>query len=124
MPFDIPNFRAENGPAEAHVRIGWLRSVANVYHAFGVQSFIDELAHAAGKDPIEYWLASLGERTQAGFQGQEAKFENYGKPLSEYPVDTARLRRVVELVPSVRAGPNQQNGQADALGASRLIAVF
>src|SRR3984957_16612067 len=31
LPFDIPNHRAENGPADAHVRIGWLRSVANVY---------------------------------------------------------------------------------------------
>ena len=38
MPFDIPNLRVENGPAEAHVRIGWLRSVANNYHAFAVQS--------------------------------------------------------------------------------------
>ena len=35
---------AENGPAEAHVRIGWLRSVANIYHAFAVESFADELA--------------------------------------------------------------------------------
>jgi isoquinoline 1-oxidoreductase beta subunit len=33
LPFDIPNLRAENGPAQNHVRIGWLRSVANIYHA-------------------------------------------------------------------------------------------
>jgi hypothetical protein len=31
IPFDIPNLRVENGPAKAHVRIGWLRSVANIY---------------------------------------------------------------------------------------------
>src|SRR6185369_2674949 len=54
VPFDIPNLRAENGPARAHVRIGWFRSVANIYHAFAVQSFIDELAAAAGRDRIEY----------------------------------------------------------------------
>ena len=36
LPFDIPNHRAENGPADAHVRIGWLRSVANIYHAFAI----------------------------------------------------------------------------------------
>ncbi len=36
LPFDIPNHRAENGPATAPVRIGWMRSVANIFHAFGV----------------------------------------------------------------------------------------
>lgn len=30
VPFDIPNLRAENGPARNHVRIGWFRSVANI----------------------------------------------------------------------------------------------
>src|SRR5271154_4070172 len=54
LPFAIPNHRSENGPATAHVRIGWLRSVANIYHAFGLQSFARELAHAAGKDPDDY----------------------------------------------------------------------
>ncbi len=34
IPFDIPNLRVENGPATAQVRIGWLRSVANIYHCF------------------------------------------------------------------------------------------
>src|SRR5271166_2142520 len=49
VPFDIPNFRAECGPADTHIRIGWLRSVANIPHAFAVQSFTDELAAAAGR---------------------------------------------------------------------------
>ena len=52
LPFDIPNHRSENGPANAYVRIGWLRSVANIYHAFAIHSFADELAAAAGKDPV------------------------------------------------------------------------
>ncbi|MCB1021353.1 MAG: xanthine dehydrogenase family protein molybdopterin-binding subunit, partial [Acidobacteria bacterium] len=61
VPFAIPNHRAENGPAPAHVRIGWMRSVANIYHAFAVHSFVDELAHAAGRDPVEYLLDVLGQ---------------------------------------------------------------
>jgi isoquinoline 1-oxidoreductase beta subunit len=96
VPFALQNHRAENGPAKAHVRIGWLRSVANIYHAFGVQSFIDELAHAAGRDPIDYWLEQLGPDRQVDFEAEHTKYGNYGKPLKVYPVDTARLRKVAE----------------------------
>ena len=61
MPFDIPNLRVENGPATAHVRIGWLRSVANIYHAFAEQSFADELSYAAKRDPLDYLLELIGK---------------------------------------------------------------
>src|SRR5262249_3270978 len=60
IPYDISNLRIENGPARAHVRIGWLRSVANIYHGFAVQTFTDELAHRAGRDPLEYLLDLIG----------------------------------------------------------------
>jgi isoquinoline 1-oxidoreductase subunit beta len=60
LPYDIPNHRAENGPARNHIRIGWLRAVANIYHAFAIHSFTDELAHLAGKDPVEYALSLIG----------------------------------------------------------------
>ncbi|HEV2335333.1 MAG TPA: hypothetical protein VGS13_07540 [Stellaceae bacterium] len=51
VPFDIANLRCEVGEAEAHTRIGWFRSVSNLPHAFAVQSFVGELAHAAGATP-------------------------------------------------------------------------
>ncbi len=59
-PFDIPNFRVENGEAEAHTRIGWFRSVYNIPHAFAVQSFVAELAKSTERDPKEVLLELLG----------------------------------------------------------------
>jgi isoquinoline 1-oxidoreductase beta subunit len=126
MPFDVPNLRAENGPAEAHLRIGWLRSVANIYHAFGIQSFIDELAHAAGKDPVEYWLATLGEPRKIDLAGQQAKYTNYGKPLAQYPLDTGRLRRVVEVAGERSGWANKKagNGRAWGFAAHRSFLTY
>ncbi|HAV61355.1 MAG TPA: twin-arginine translocation pathway signal protein, partial [Verrucomicrobiales bacterium] len=87
MPFDIPNIRAENGPAKHHVRIGWLRSVSNIYHAFALHSFIDELAHLAKRDPVEYLLDLLGKPRKIDFPAEGTNYTNYGKPLEQFPVD-------------------------------------
>jgi isoquinoline 1-oxidoreductase subunit beta len=95
VPFDIPNHRAESGPARANVRIGWLRSVTNVFHAFAVQSFADELAHAAKKDPVQYQLALIGLDRKIDFSS--TKYQNYNGSLDQYPYDTSRLRRVIEI---------------------------
>ncbi len=116
MPFDVAAVRAENGPAEPHLRIGWLRSVANVYHAFGVQSFIDELAYAAGQDPAEYWLKALGAPRKIDFKAQNADYDNYGKPLDEFPVDTGKLRRVAEMALEKSGWANKKSGQGRGWG--------
>ena len=49
-PILTPNMKLERGEAPAKARIGWMRSVSNIFHAFAVQSFINEAAHKAGKD--------------------------------------------------------------------------
>jgi isoquinoline 1-oxidoreductase beta subunit len=116
VPFDIPNLRAENGPAQAHVRIGWFRSVANIYHAFAVQSFIDELAAAAGRDRIEYFLEVLGRPRNIDFKAEGTTNANYGKPLDQYPWDTGRLRRVVETVAEKSGWANRKPEKGRALG--------
>ena len=95
MPFDVPNIRVENGPATAHVRIGWLRSVANIYHAFAVQSFANELAYAANREPLEYLLELIGPARSVDMKGVD--YPNYNASLDTYPVDTGRLRRVTEM---------------------------
>jgi len=96
IPYDLPNLRVENGPAKAHVRIGWLRSVANIYHGFAIQCFTDELAHAAGRDPLDYLLDLIGNPRTIDFKGVE--YPNYGASVDAYPWETGRLRHVTELV--------------------------
>jgi isoquinoline 1-oxidoreductase subunit beta len=126
LPFDIPNLRAENGPAQNHVRIGWLRSVANIYHAFAVQCFIDELAAAAGRDRIEYFLDLLGRPRTLDFQAEGTKNSNYGKPFDQFPWETGRLRRVVELVAekSGWAGSKPEKGRALGFAAHRSFLSY
>jgi isoquinoline 1-oxidoreductase beta subunit len=98
LPFDVPAYRAENCPADAHVRIGWFRSVANIYQVFAASSFVDELAHAAGRDPLEYQLALLGPGAVLDFAPDGVKnYWNYGVPAEKYPFDTRRLRHVLEV---------------------------
>jgi len=125
-PFDVANFQAENGPAPAHVRIGWLRSVANIYHAFGVQSFIDECAHAAGKDPVDYWLNALGSPRILDVNSQHAQYDNYGKSAKDYPLDTGKLRKVVEVVveQSGWAKRKSGNGRAWGFAAHRSFLIY
>ncbi len=95
LPLAIPNVRIENPEAPAHTRIGWYRSVANIPHAFAVQSFIAELAHAAGRDPKDYLLEVIGEPRQIDPTGIGGGW-NYGEDPKLYPVDTGRLRHVIE----------------------------
>ena len=97
-PFDVPNLRLESGTAQAHVRIGWLRSVAHIYHAFGVQSFAAELAHAAGRDQKDYLLELIGPPRHVDPTREGATdYPNASASLKEYPIDTGRLANVTRI---------------------------
>jgi isoquinoline 1-oxidoreductase beta subunit len=102
-PFAIPNMRLESGDAKAHVRIGWLRSVCNIYHAFAVCGFADELAHEAGADPRDYLLRLAGPSRKVNPVDDGVEYSNYGQSLDVHPIDTARYKAVVEKV-SAMAG--------------------
>ncbi|MGY2937767.1 isoquinoline 1-oxidoreductase beta subunit [Bradyrhizobium sp. GM6.1] len=96
MPFEIANISCENPEAAAFTRIGWFRSVSNIPRAFAVQSMVGEIAHATGRDQKETLLALIGSPRIV--KPAVKDMWNYGEPLDSYPIDTARLRKVVELV--------------------------
>jgi len=54
LPYSLPNRRVEHILTHEPVPVGFWRSVGHSYNAFFAESFIDECAHAAGKDPYEY----------------------------------------------------------------------
>ena len=95
MAYAIPNIRLENPEATVHTRVGWYRSVSNIPHGFAIQSFIDELAHKAGQDPLKYQIRLLGPDRQIDPRTLSEEW-NYGESPERYPIDTARLRTVLE----------------------------
>ncbi|UZE16441.1 xanthine dehydrogenase family protein molybdopterin-binding subunit [Pseudomonas sp. B21-054] len=95
MAYAIPNLRLENPEAVAHARVGWYRSVSNIPHGFAIQSFIDELAHKAGQDPLKYQLKLLGPDRKIDPRTLSEEW-NYGESPERYPIDTARIRTVLE----------------------------
>ncbi|SDA71648.1 isoquinoline 1-oxidoreductase, beta subunit [Pseudomonas sp. NFACC15-1] len=95
MAYAIPNLRLENPEAVAHTRVGWYRSVSNIPHGFAIQSFIDELAHKAGQDPLKYQVKLLGPDRKIDPRTLSEEW-NYGESPERYPIDTARIRTVLE----------------------------
>ena len=97
MPFEIANIQCENPAAKAMTRIGWFRSVSNIPRAFAVQSMVGELAHATGRDQKDMLLELIGTPRVVKLASVKDLW-NYGDPYESYPIDTGRLRRVVEFV--------------------------
>ena len=118
VPFALPNHRVENGPATAHVRIGWLRSVANIYHAFAVHSFADELAHAAGRDSLDYLLQLLGPDRVIPKEEFPKDYPNYDDAYEQCPIDTARFRRVLALAAEKAGWGKQKSGNGFGMGVA------
>ncbi|MCP3101532.1 molybdopterin-dependent oxidoreductase [Myxococcus sp. K15C18031901] len=122
----IPNVRAEACEALAHVRIGWLRSVYNIFHAFSVGSFMDELAHARGMDPRDNLLDVVGPaRHMSLAELGVPKLPNYEAPLEKHPVDVGRLRGVIERVTELsRWSERGKDGRALGLAAHRSFLSY
>jgi isoquinoline 1-oxidoreductase beta subunit len=81
-PYDIPNIRVEWTEKDFGVPVGFWRSVGSSQNAFVTESFVDELAHAAGKDPYEYRRALLGKAPRhLAVLDAAAKGAGWGTPL-------------------------------------------
>jgi isoquinoline 1-oxidoreductase beta subunit len=122
VALDIPNVRAEAGKAIAHVRVGWLRSVYNIFHSFAVNSFIDEIAHARKKDPLDNLLEIYGPAKVLTLKDLGiAALKNYGASLEDQPVDASRLQGVLKHVAEMANWPERHKvkGQAFGLAAHR-----
>jgi len=87
MPYGIPNFRVDFFPAASAVPRGWWRSVSDSFNAVAMECFVDELAHAAHKDPYDFRMRLLREDRKV--------------PLPFDPddpaLDTRRFREVLRL---------------------------
>jgi isoquinoline 1-oxidoreductase beta subunit len=84
IQYEIPNLEVEFLISQLPIPVCPWRSIQNGPNAFVIESFIDELAHAAGKDPLEFRLDSLKNNMRATRVLQTAAEKaGWGKPIAE-----------------------------------------
>ncbi len=62
FPYDVPNYLLCYSRQEIGIDVGYMRSVSHAPNCFAIESFMDELAAAAGKDPYEFRMALLHDK--------------------------------------------------------------
>jgi isoquinoline 1-oxidoreductase beta subunit len=112
MPYRFPAIRMEAGTVPSSVRVGWMRSVCNTFHAHAVNCFTDELAHELGRDPYEFHMEMLGDARILRIGGDR-----------QFPFDTGRLRAVGEAVAEM-AGWGRSLPDREGLGFAMHHSFF
>jgi isoquinoline 1-oxidoreductase beta subunit len=87
LPYLTNSYKLEYTPAKSHVPRAWWRSVEASVVGFVIESYVDELAHAAGMDPYEFRMRVLGQD----------RLVKDALDKQERPVDTARFKGVLQL---------------------------
>jgi isoquinoline 1-oxidoreductase beta subunit len=83
LPYAVPNLRVELYSTKIGIPVLWWRSVGSTHTAYSTEMFIDELAAAAGKDPVEYRRALLAKHPRhLGVLELAAKQAGWGTPLA------------------------------------------
>jgi isoquinoline 1-oxidoreductase subunit beta len=128
-PYAVPNFLLDYAPVESPVPRSWWRSVASSFTPFAKECFVDELAHANGRDPLQFRLDLLSDRSAETRRLRvvlqlAAERAGWGKPLppgrgrgiacrsgdtcsaqvAEVAVDAAGTVRVLRVVSAVDCG--------------------
>src|SRR5256885_4012285 len=114
MPYAIPNVQVDYQLTDTGIPVGFWRSVNNSYSAFAVESFIDELAHAAKQDPYEYRRDLLGKAPRhLGALNLAASKAGWG---TAPPAGRARGIAVYKAVESYVAGVAEMSVASDGAG--------
>ncbi len=109
----IPNYALHNTNQPLWLKTGALRAPGSNVYAFVIQSFIDELAHAAGKDPVEFRLALLSG-TPLPAPAPRPGGGGFGGP--EFSAE--RTRGVLQLVAEKSGWGKQSAGSGRAMGVA------
>jgi isoquinoline 1-oxidoreductase subunit beta len=86
LPYAAPNFRLDYAPVQSGVPRAWWRSVGHSFNAFATECFVDELAHAAKRDPYEFRMNLLRE-------DRKLPWVMWDDP----PLETGRFRAVLQM---------------------------
>ncbi len=81
IPYKIPNYRINLALKNTHVPVSFWRSVGGSQNCFFFESFIDELAFAAGKDPMQFRRSMMERRDFLGVLDTLAEKSNWSAPL-------------------------------------------
>jgi isoquinoline 1-oxidoreductase beta subunit len=87
MPYDVPNYLADYAMRNTHVPVGFWRCVNHTQNCFFKESFVDEMAHAAGADPYRFRRGLIRRHRNAAkltaVLDAAAKQAGWGAPLPD-----------------------------------------
>jgi len=110
----VPNYLATFTAVPFGLPLGWWRAPLPTFVAFANQGFMDEVAHAAGIDPVEFRLNLLGE-------ARELKYEGHGGPI----FDTGRLSTVLQRAASnIRYGRELPKSHGIGIAAHFVFGAY
>lgn len=122
LPYDIANLAVRQVRLPGHVPVGYWRSVGHSYNAFFVESFADEVAHAAGQDPVAWRRARLGQHPRhLAVLERVAKEAGWGQAL---PAGRARGVALQEAFGSICAQVAEVSLEGDQVRVHRVVCAI